>query len=219
MDARDPVREQRVDNMPDAEPHPERGPGRPDCRIAPACAVQHPQPHGGHGIHEGMKQAVYGHLHAQVRQHPRPQRRQQVVPLQDLVQQNPIEKTAHRKAQPSAGAAQAPLVRRHDRVHKLLLLPLRAAQQAACPRWTRTPGAGAKAPARRPACRSMEGAHDGARAVKRASLSPGPRPPRGARHWRRPGAPPPPPAQPRWPRPRPGVRGWHRQCAARHPRR
>jgi len=58
---------------------------------------------GQHDIHQRVKPAVNDQLHAQVKPGLKVNCAQQVMPLQNLVQHNPVKKSAQRHAKQQAG--------------------------------------------------------------------------------------------------------------------
>gem|GEM_PF-4383912 len=99
VDAERPVGQDAVDDVPEAEADHQR-PDQPPARrlvTPPARPPQAPQAEGGDHIHQRVEDTVPQHLPAQV---TRPgHEAQQVVPLQDLVQQDAVEEAAEPEAQ------------------------------------------------------------------------------------------------------------------------
>jgi hypothetical protein len=107
VDAGDPVREHSVRYVPRAEPDQrvaEEGQVGPRRGEIGAAAPQLEQRDGGDGIHQRMENTVGEDLRAHVLHGV--DVREQVMPLQDLVQQDAVEKTAERETQQQTGPLQ-----------------------------------------------------------------------------------------------------------------
>lgn len=104
VDAEQPMREQGVDHVPEAETGQHRAGQRPApvTGATPVEAPQADQTTKRDPVHQRMEPAIPQHLQAQVvdSRHEA----EQVVPLQDLVQQDAVEEAAQREAEHGAPA-------------------------------------------------------------------------------------------------------------------
>lgn len=109
-----------IKNMPDAEPdqgNPQdlsRGP-RPRAG-RPRGHKQHCAGHREH-IHEKVKEAVGHDLEAQVGARRVGEAREKMMPLQDLMQDDAVEKPTEREAEQQPPCSDSPIERLGNRIH------------------------------------------------------------------------------------------------------